>query len=45
MDVSGVSEELTGQFTDKKYGFVQASDIETHSQKEKSVVEWLIECM
>ncbi|TIA86663.1 hypothetical protein E3P99_03625 [Wallemia hederae] len=45
MDVSGLSEELTGQFIDKKYGFVQASDIQTRSQKEKSVVEWLIECM
>lgn len=45
MNVSGFSEDVGKQFIGKKYGFIQVEDIAASSEMDRSVVEWLIECM
>ncbi|TIB16114.1 hypothetical protein E3P92_01419 [Wallemia ichthyophaga] len=45
MNVSGFSEDVGKQFIGKKYAFIQVEDIAASSEMDRSVVEWLIECM
>ncbi|TIB93947.1 Lipoyltransferase and lipoate-protein ligase [Wallemia mellicola] len=45
LSVSNCPEELIGQFSEKKYGFIRLEDIKTRNKLEESIVEWLIECM